>query len=105
MGVLETSGQGFGYEAAGIVRRTGPTVKDMKVGDRVMLFSGGAFASQVIVSENLCEVIPNGLSFEDAAAMPCVFATSMYSLFDVGNLKKGQVCSLSIISLQKFELY
>lgn len=92
MGILESSGDGFGLEGAGIVRRTGPNVKDMKAGDRVMFISRGTFGTQVVISENLCEVIPDGLSFEDAAAMPCVFATSIHSLFNIGNLKKGQVC-------------
>ncbi|KAJ5953151.1 Acyl transferase/acyl hydrolase/lysophospholipase [Penicillium verhagenii] len=90
MGILESSGDGFGLEGAGIVRRTGPSVKDMKPGDRVMFIARGAFGTQVVISENLCEIIPDGLSFEDAAAMPCVFGTSIHSLFSVGNLKKGQ---------------
>ncbi|POR37432.1 Polyketide synthase [Tolypocladium paradoxum] len=90
MGIVEASENGFGLEAAGIVRRTGPNVKDLKVGDRVMLIAHCAFATQIVVSENLCEKIPDDLSFEDAATMPCVFATSIYSIFTVGNLKKGQ---------------
>lgn len=90
MGILESSGDGFGLEGAGIVRRTGPNV-EIKAGDRVMFISRGAFGTHVVVSENLCEVIPDGVSFEDAAAMPCVFATSIHALFNVGNLKKGQV--------------
>ena len=56
-----------------------------------MLISNCTFATRLIVSENLCEEIPGGLSFEDAATMPCVYATSIYSIFTVGNLKKGQV--------------
>lgn len=91
MGIVEASGIGFGFEAAGIVRRTGPNVKDLKVGDRVFLIGSGAFSTQVVVSENLCEKIPGDLSFEDAATMPCVFATSIYCMFNVGNLRKGQV--------------
>ncbi|KAJ5916406.1 Acyl transferase/acyl hydrolase/lysophospholipase [Penicillium tannophilum] len=89
MGILESSGDGFGLEGAGIVRRTGLNV-NMKAGDRVMFISRGAFGTHVVISEKLCEVIPDGLSFEDAAAMPCVFATSIHSLFNIGNLKKGQ---------------
>lgn len=92
MGIVEASEIGFGLEAAGTVRRTGPQVKDLKAGDRVFLIGSGAFSTQVVVSENLCEKIPGGLSFEDAATMPCVFATSIYCIFDVGNLEKGQVC-------------
>lgn len=92
MGIVEASEIGFGLEAAGTVRRTGPQVKDLKAGDRVFLMGSGAFSTQVVVSENLCEKIPGGLSFEDAATMPCVFATSIYCIINVGNLQKGQVC-------------
>ncbi|KAJ5768714.1 Acyl transferase/acyl hydrolase/lysophospholipase [Penicillium odoratum] len=90
MNIVEASGIGFGLEAAGTVRRTGPHVKDLKAGDRVFLIGSGAFSTQVVVSENLCERIPGGLTFEDAATMPCVFATSIYCIFNIGNLQKGQ---------------
>ncbi|GJN81831.1 type I iterative polyketide synthase [Purpureocillium lilacinum] len=90
MGIVEASENGFGLEAAGIVRRTGPQVKSLQAGDRVMLIGHCAFATRIVVSENLCEKIPDDLAFEDAATMPCVFATSIYSIFNIGNLKKGQ---------------
>ncbi|KAJ5761957.1 Acyl transferase/acyl hydrolase/lysophospholipase [Penicillium nucicola] len=90
MGIVEASNNGFGLEAAGVVSRAGLGVKGLKAGDRVMLMPRYAFGTRVIISENLCERIPSGLSFEDAATMPCVFATAMYSIFDIGNLKKGQ---------------
>nr|ALQ32998.1 putative polyketide synthase [Fusarium sp. NRRL 52700] len=89
MGIVEGS-NGFGLEGAGIVCRVGPKVTGLKKGDRVMFISHSAFSTQVVVSENLCEKIPDDLSFEDAATMPCVFATSYYSIFNIGNLKKGQ---------------
>lgn len=92
MGIVEAQENGFGLEAAGIVRRIGPNVRDLMPGDRVMLLSSCAFGTRVVVSENVCERIPGGLSFEDAATMPCVFATAIYAIFDVGNLKRGQVC-------------
>ena len=66
-------------------------MKDIRIGDRVMLFSRGCFSTSVIVSEKLCEKIPDSLSFEDAATMPCVYATAMYALFHIGHLEKGKV--------------
>ncbi|WZH49456.1 Polyketide synthase [Fusarium acuminatum] len=89
MGIVEGA-NGFGLEGAGIVSRIGPNVEGLKAGDRVMFISHSAFSTHVVVSENLCERIPDDLSFEDAATMPCVFATSYYSIFNIGNLKKGQ---------------
>jgi acyl transferase domain-containing protein/protein-L-isoaspartate O-methyltransferase len=96
MGIVEAVDDGFGLEAAGVIRRIGPNVQNLKIGDRVMLIGRGGFGTRVVVSENHCEIIPDGLSFEDAATMPCVFATSIYSIFTVGNLKRGQVCHHSI---------
>lgn len=90
MGIVEAKDNEFGHEGAGIVRRIGPEVQDLKVGDRVMVVGSCLFGTQLVLSENLCEKIPGGLSFTDAASMPCVFSTSIYSIFDVGNLKKGQ---------------
>ena len=75
-----------------MVTRLGPDVKDLRVGDRVILFSRGSFSTSIITSEKLCEVIPDELSFEEGATMPCVYATAIYSLIDIGGLKRGQVC-------------
>jgi NADPH:quinone reductase-like Zn-dependent oxidoreductase len=97
MGIVEGA-NGFGLEGAGIVSRIGPNVEGLKAGDRVMFISHSAFSTHVVVSENLCERIPDDLSFEDAATMPCVFATSYYSIFNIGNLKKGQVSSLPVLA-------
>ncbi|OJI96712.1 hypothetical protein ASPVEDRAFT_119070 [Aspergillus versicolor CBS 583.65] len=90
MGIVEGPANDFGHEAAGIIRRTGPNATHLTLGDRVMLLSNSAFASTRVVAEDLCVKIPSGLSFEDAATMPCVYATSIYSIFNVGNLKKGE---------------
>lgn len=90
MGITDLPEEGFGLEASGIVTGTGPQVRDLKTGDRVMLFSRGSFASQIITSEQLCVRIPDSLSFADAATMPCVYATAVYSLFTIGGLQKGQ---------------
>lgn len=89
MGIV--GGNGLGLEAAGIVTRIGADVRTLNVGDRVMLMRDCTFATRQVLSEDLCERIPSGLSFEDAATMPCVFATSIYSLFNIGDLKRGQV--------------
>ncbi|KAF9888394.1 hypothetical protein FE257_008672 [Aspergillus nanangensis] len=90
MGIVKNPVAGFGLEAAGVILRTGSNVTGLKPGDRVMLCSDGSFATRRVVLEDLCVKIPSGLSFEDAATMPCVFATSIYSIFNIGNLKRGQ---------------
>lgn len=95
MGIVEAQENGFGLEASGRVRRVGQKVKDLGPGDRVMILSSCSFGTRLVVPEDVCERIPGGLSFEDAATMPCVFATAIYSIFDVGNLQKGQVSPMN----------
>ncbi|KAI2820032.1 hypothetical protein CBS115989_3941 [Aspergillus niger] len=90
LAVVPFPDNGLGVEASGVVRHVGPDVKRLCPGDRVMLREDGAFATHAIASEKLCAKIPSDLSFEDAATMPVVFATAIYSMFDLGGLQEGQ---------------
>jgi NADPH:quinone reductase-like Zn-dependent oxidoreductase len=91
MGIIELPQLTFGYEAAGIVRRIGPEVTKVHVGDRVVLTGIKSFATVVVTSELLCEVLPESISYVDGASMPLVFLTAMCCLMDIGHLEKGQV--------------
>jgi NADPH:quinone reductase-like Zn-dependent oxidoreductase len=93
MGIIDASSDesAFGYEAAGVVRRVGPDVKHLSIGDRVMAMAIGTFSTSMTTDEMLCEKIPDDMSFADGASMPIVFATAIYSLIDVARLEKGQV--------------
>ena len=53
--------------------------------------SNNTFSTSLVLSEMLCERVPNSLNMIDAAATPLVFLTAMYSLIDVGRLEEGQV--------------
>ncbi|WPH04990.1 polyketide synthase [Acrodontium crateriforme] len=90
LGVVPFPEQGLGLESSGIVSKVGSEVRDLRPGDRVMLLGNGSFATHIIVCEKLCEKIPDNLTFEDAATMPAVFATAVFSLFNIGRLQKGQ---------------
>lgn len=94
LGVVELFEDGFGLGAAGGARGIGPNVKDLSIGDRVILISHSSFSTLITTSEKLCAKMPDNLSFNDGATMPCVYATSIYSLFNIGRLEKGQVDSL-----------
>ena len=82
---------GLGLDASGIVSRVGPDAKDVAVGDRVMCLGAGSLASHLVTSEALCEKIPGGLSFDNAATIPAAFCTAIAALYNVGNLQPGQV--------------
>ncbi|EFQ32027.1 KR domain-containing protein [Colletotrichum graminicola M1.001] len=89
MGIVDSNTSSPGLEAAGIVRQTGPDCKALSEGDRVFVFGGGCFSTGIIISEKLCVKIPDTLGFEDAATMPCVFATVVYGLLDIARLSEG----------------
>ena len=83
----------FGLEAAGIIKEVGKDVEaegKWHVGDRVCaLLGGGGYAEYVAVPEGMLMPIPEGLSMEEAAAMPEVYAAAYLFLFIEGGLKAG----------------
>lgn len=59
----------LGYSAAGVVEEVGSNVQGIQVGDRVGI-AGAGYANHAeinFVPRNLCAVIPDGVSFEDAS--------------------------------------
>ncbi|GME55565.1 Lovastatin diketide synthase LovF [Neofusicoccum parvum] len=90
MGVVEGIKPGLGIECAGVVRAVGAGVRGLGVGDRVVAFDHACFSTSFAVRADLAAKMPEGLSFEDAASMPCVFTTAIHALINVGGLSKGQ---------------
>lgn len=92
MGIVPENEYLLGLEGAGIVRRVGDSddAQHYKVGDRVAVLRKGTIANRIQVPVELIHRIPNSLSFEDAATIPVVYLTSIYSLFNIGGLRKGQ---------------
>jgi hypothetical protein len=82
----------LGLEASGVVHRVGPQVKHLRVGDRVMLVGNGLFCNRKVISEDCCFALSPelGLSLEDAATVPSVQSTVLYSLLKVANIQRGQ---------------
>ena len=80
----------LGKEVSGTVRRLGGGVKGLAIGDRIMAFTiEGAFSTQLVVADNRVLKIPDRMSFEEAATIPCCFSTVVYALLDCGRLRKG----------------
>ncbi|KAL7929292.1 hypothetical protein V8C35DRAFT_331814 [Trichoderma chlorosporum] len=90
MGIVPENEHLLGLEGAGIVRRVGPGAEQFKIGDRVAILRNGTFANLIQTPIERAHKIPDWLSFEEAATIPLVYLTSIYSLFDIGGLKKGQ---------------
>ncbi|KAJ5895501.1 hypothetical protein N7495_007192 [Penicillium taxi] len=80
----------MGFEASGTICRIGSNVKAFEIGDKVALIADGLLRTRQVISSNYCVKIPDGLSLKDAATMLIVFATAIYSLIDVGCIKKDK---------------
>ncbi|KAI1118030.1 hypothetical protein F5Y14DRAFT_447438 [Nemania sp. NC0429] len=86
----QSIGRGFGNEGAGIIRRIGCAVKDLRVGDRVMVCSNGTLSLLATVPAMLCVKIPDDLSFQEAAIIGRAYSKALYALIHVGGLQSGQ---------------
>jgi zearalenone synthase (highly reducing iterative type I polyketide synthase) len=80
----------LGLDAAGIVRRVGSAVSKFKIGDKVAMFALGSHRTIRRSRADYCELIPDGLSFEEAATVPVVHGTAWYGLVKLARVKKGQ---------------
>lgn len=80
-----------GSEVAGVAKAVGGGVTHVKPGDRVMAIIGyGAFAEEVRAESARVLPIPDGMSFETAAAFGLTYATSDHALRDRGALAAGE---------------
>lgn len=62
-----------------------------QVGDRVMVLNRfGLWQEVVVAAVNHTFLIPEGMSFEQAAALPVNYITAYMMLFDFGNLRPNQ---------------
>ncbi|HTR55994.1 MAG TPA: NAD(P)H-quinone oxidoreductase [Kofleriaceae bacterium] len=81
-----------GLEFAGEVDALGPGVERLAVGDRVFgLVGGGSYTEALVAYERTLAKIPDGMSFEDAAAVPEAFVTAHDAMITQGELRSGEV--------------
>ncbi|MFC0217747.1 NADPH:quinone oxidoreductase family protein [Pseudochelatococcus lubricantis] len=80
-----------GKDLAGVVRAVGAGVEGFSPGDRIMAqVEHGAFAEQASVPPSQAFLLPDGLSFEAAAAMGLVYQTAYFALVERGQYKRGE---------------
>ena len=87
MGVL--SDTKLGTDVAGVVRRIGNNVQRLKTRDRVTFPKPGGMATIVRVDARMAQLIPDTMTFEDAAALPLVFMAAYQSLINVAHIEAG----------------
>ncbi len=80
-----------GLEVSGAIEEIGAEVKDKKIGAQVCaLISDGGYAEYVAVDSSHCLPIPEGISLEDAAAIPETVFTVWFDVFMLGKLQRGE---------------
>lgn len=86
-----------GSDGAGVVESVGPGVTDRKIGERVYFIGSaagpyaGAYAEMVLCQADFVFALPDGLSFEQGAALGVPFATAFRALHDRAQAREGEL--------------
>ena len=80
-----------GMEFSGVVEAVGPAAKRWRAGDPVMgILGGGGYAELVVTHEDAVVAVPEGLSVEQAGAIPEVFMTAFDAVILQEHLQPGE---------------
>ncbi len=80
-----------GLECSGVISAIGPGVTGHRVGERVCaLLAGGGYAERVAVPAGQLLPMPQGMSVQEAAALPEVACTVWSNVVDIARLRKGE---------------
>lgn len=80
-----------GTDVAGVVAAVGPEVRERQLGQRVLaLLANGGYAEYVAVHEAATNLLPDSITFEDAASIPVVFGTAWFCLAKIAALTVGE---------------
>ena len=86
----------LGCDVAGVVEAVGEGVVDFEVGDLVygcptgVKGCGGALAELALVDGDCLALLPEGMDFSTAAALPLVSITAWEGLYDRANIEAGK---------------
>jgi NADPH:quinone reductase len=78
-----------GLEAAGEVIAVGEGVQGFAIGARVMGMPSGSYAEKTLLHHRLAMRVPEGFSWEEAAAIPVAFLTAHDGLVTNGAMQHG----------------
>jgi putative PIG3 family NAD(P)H quinone oxidoreductase len=81
----------LGLECSGVISQLGDGVTGWAVGDEVCaLLAGGGYAERVAAPAGQLMRVPQGISLQDAAALPEAACTVWSMVFDLGRLQPGE---------------
>jgi phthiocerol/phenolphthiocerol synthesis type-I polyketide synthase C len=80
----------IGGECVGFVTAVGEDVDTVEVGQRVIAFGPGTFASHMTTLADLVAPVPDALTDGEAAAFGIAYLTAWHSLCEVGRLTAGE---------------
>ncbi|KAJ5672571.1 polyketide synthase [Penicillium longicatenatum] len=89
-GKVDTPNATCTLEYSGIVERVGAEVKDLHVGDRVVVMAPGHFKSSEIVPEWACKKLKSDEDFATMCTLPLVYSTAIYALTMRARLQPGE---------------
>ena len=84
------AGPTLGMELSGVIKRIGPEVHDLAVGDEVIAFAPASFATHAVTTQSAVVRKPPEWSFAAAATVPTTFFTAYYALHHLARLQPGE---------------
>ena len=81
-----------GTDAGGVVESVGPGAQRFKPGDRVYTAGSitGTYAAKALCAESTVHPLPDGVSFEEGAALGVPYATAYFALYFRGHAEAGE---------------
>src|SRR5574342_417980 len=89
-GFLKPRKQILGIDLAGTIEAVGKDANGFEIGDRVFGNCLGSHAEYVLARRSRISLMPDNLTFSEAAAIPTVALTALQALRDVAQVRKGQ---------------
>ncbi|UKZ66516.1 putative secondary metabolism biosynthetic enzyme [Trichoderma atroviride] len=77
-------------EASGIVLRVGEQVTQFQAGDFVFAIVPGTHRTVLRANASMCQRIPTGINFEDAACLSLANCTAYHALVNIACIREGQ---------------
>lgn len=88
-----------GFELSGTVVEVGDGVTSHRVGDRVSAVTRfGGYTDELLVEAARAWRIPEGMSLEEAAAIPAVYLTAWQSLCEVARVRAGDTVLVQAVA-------